>query len=157
MRVGQGYDVHRLVKGRPLILGGVNIPYPKGLDGHSDADALIHAVMDALLGAAGLGDIGQNFPDSDSRFAGISSILLLRETHRLITEAGWETVNIDATVVAQRPKLAGYKKQMADNIARALETDAANVNVKATTEEGLGFTGTGRAVSAHAVCLLKHI
>jgi 2-C-methyl-D-erythritol 2,4-cyclodiphosphate synthase len=156
MRVGQGYDVHRLVKGRPLVLGGVVIPFPKGLDGHSDADVLTHAVMDALLGAAGLSDIGTHFPDQDEHFSGISSISLLEETYKLIAGAGWSIGNIDAMVVAQRPKLAEYKKEMAGNIARALGgMDTASVNVKATTEEGLGFTGTGRAISAHAVCLLR--
>ena len=150
MRIGQGYDVHRLAEGRDLILGGVKIPYEKGLLGHSDADVLIHAVMDALLGAAALGDIGQHFPDTDSRYKGISSITLLQER-------GYVVVNIDATIVAQRPKLATYRLQMAENIAAALYLEKERVSIKATTEEGLGFTGSGEGVAAQAVVLLSEL
>ena len=155
MRIGQGYDVHRLAEGRDLILGGVKIPYEKGLLGHSDADVLIHAVMDALLGAAALGDIGQHFPDTDSRYKGISSITLLQEVGRLLEERGYVVVNIDATIVAQRPKLATYRLQMAENIAAALYLEKERVSIKATTEEGLGFTGSGEGVAAQAVVLLS--
>ncbi len=155
MRIGQGYDVHRLTEGRDLILGGVKIPYEKGLLGHSDADVLVHAVMDALLGAAALGDIGQHFPDTDSRYQGISSIALLQEVGRLLEERGYVVENIDATIVAQRPKLAAYRPQMAENIAAALHLERERVSVKATTEEGLGFTGRGEGVAAQAVALLS--
>lgn len=154
MRVGQGYDVHRLVEGRDLILGGVTIPYEKGLLGHSDADVLVHAVMDALLGAAALGDIGQHFPDTDPKYKGISSIALLREVGGLLESRGFVIENIDATVIAQRPKLAPYRPQMAENIAEALHLPVERISVKATTEEGLGFTGSGEGISSQAITLL---
>ncbi|MCD8081952.1 MAG: 2-C-methyl-D-erythritol 2,4-cyclodiphosphate synthase [Clostridiales bacterium] len=157
MRIGQGYDVHRLVEGRKLILGGVEIPWEKGLLGHSDADVLIHAVMDALLGAAALGDIGQHFPDTDPAYEGVSSVELLRKVGALLDEAGYVIENIDATVVAQRPKLAPYRAQMAANIAGALALEADQVSVKATTEEGLGFTGSGEGISAMATALLASV
>lgn len=153
MRIGHGYDVHRLVPGRKLILGGVNIPYEKGLDGHSDADVLVHAVMDALLGAAALGDIGKLFPDTDGRYLGADSIALLREVKRRLM--GYAISNIDATVIAQRPKLAPHIDAMRRNIAGALSLDVSQVSVKATTEEHLGFTGAGEGIAAHAVCLLE--
>ena len=153
-RIGHGYDVHRLTPDRALILGGVEIPYEKGLLGHSDADVLLHAVMDALLGAAGLGDIGRHFPDSDEAYRGISSMLLLSRVRDLVAAAGWKTGNADATIIAQRPKLAPYIPQMRENIARVLGIPADAVNVKATTEEGLGFTGRGEGIAAHAVALL---
>ena len=155
MRIGHGYDVHRLVPGRALILGGVTIPYEKGLDGHSDADVLVHAVMDALTGAARLGDIGKLFPDTDPAYAGISSLKLLAEVGRLLGEKGFAVVNIDATLLAQAPKVGPYKQQMAENIAAALGISPEQVNVKATTEEGLGFTGDGSGMAAHAVVLLE--
>ena len=155
MRIGHGYDVHRLVEGRRLILGGVEIPFEKGLDGHSDADVLTHAVMDALLGAAALGDIGKRFPDNDVRYLGADSIALLREVDRRLTEAGYRLGNLDVTVIAQRPKLAPYINQMRQNLAAALRTELQNVSVKATTEEHLGFTGSGEGIAAHAVCLLE--
>lgn len=154
MRIGQGYDVHRLTEDRDLILGGVKIPYEKGLLGHSDADVLVHAVMDALLGAAALGDIGQHFPDTDPRYKGISSIELLRHVGALLEEKGYVIENIDATIIAQRPKLAAYRPQMRENIAKALHLDVSQVSVKATTEEGLGFTGTGEGISSQAITLL---
>jgi len=157
MRIGQGYDVHRLVEGRDLILGGVKIPYEKGLLGHSDADVLIHAIMDALLGAAALGDIGQHFPDTDPAYQGISSIELLKEVGRLLDESGYVIENIDATIIAQRPKLASYRPLMAENIARALKITGDRVSVKATTEEGLGFTGTGEGISSQAIALLTSL
>ena len=149
-----GYDVHRLVEGRKLILGGVEIPYEKGLLGHSDADVLLHAVMDALLGAAALGDIGKHFPDTDPAYKGISSIRLLEHVGRLIEDELYVVGNIDATIIAQRPKLAGYRPQMAVNIAEALGIKPGQVSVKATTEEGLGFTGQGEGISAQAIVLL---
>ena len=155
MRIGHGYDVHRLVEGRSLILGGVRIPFEKGLDGHSDADVLTHAVMDALLGAAALGDIGKRFPDNDVRYLGADSIALLREVDWWLTEAGYRLGNLDVTVIAQRPKLAPYINQMRQNLAAALRTELQNVSVKATTEEHLGFTGSGEGIAAHAVCLLE--
>ena len=155
MRIGHGYDVHRLVEGRSLVLGGVRIPFEKGLDGHSDADVLTHAVMDALLGAAAMGDIGKLFPDTDDRYLGADSIALLREVDRRLTEAGYRLGNLDVTVIAQRPKLAPYINQMRQNLAAALHTELQNVSVKATTEEGLGFTGSGEGIAAHAVCLLE--
>lgn len=155
MRIGHGYDVHRLVEGRSLILGGVRVPFEKGLDGHSDADVLTHAVMDALLGAAALGDIGKLFPDTDDRYLGADSIALLREVDRRLTEAGYRLGNLDVTVIAQRPKLAPYINQMRQNLAAALRTELQNVSVKATTEEHLGFTGSGEGIAAHAVCLLE--
>lgn len=157
MRIGQGYDVHRLVEGRRLIIGGVDIPYEKGLLGHSDADVLLHAVMDALLGAAALGDIGQHFPDSDERYKGISSIELLKEVGKILRENGYMIENIDSTVIAQRPKLLPYCPQMAENIAAALGIEKEQVSVKATTEEGLGFTGTGEGISAQAIALLSSV
>ena len=157
MRIGHGYDVHRLVEGRSLILGGVRIPFEKGLDGHSDADVLTHAVMDALLGAAALGDIGKLFPDTDDRYLGADSIALLREVDRRLTEAGYRLGNLDVTVIAQRPKLAPYINQMRQNLAAALHTELQNVSVKATTEEHLGFTGSGEGIAAHAVCLIERV
>ena len=155
MRVGMGYDVHRLVEGRDLILGGVTIPYEKGLLGHSDADVLLHAVMDALLGAAALGDIGKHFPDTDPAYKGISSILLLQKVGELLEEHCFLIENIDATILAQRPKLRPYIDEMRRNIASACNLDLDCVSIKATTEEGLGFTGRGEGIAAHAVCLLK--
>ena len=155
MRVGMGYDVHRLTENRELILGGVKIPYEKGLLGHSDADVLIHAIMDALLGAAALGDIGKHFPDTDPEYKGISSIKLLEHVGRLIEEQLYVIGNIDATIIAQRPKMAPYIEQMRENVARALHLEIGQVNIKATTEEGLGFTGSGEGISAQAVCLLE--
>ncbi len=157
MRIGMGYDVHRLTEGRKLILGGVEIPYEKGLLGHSDADVLIHAVMDALLGAATLGDIGKHFPDTDEQYRGISSIVLLKHVASLLEEKCFVIENIDATVIAQRPKLLPYMEQMRANIADALGLDVDRVNIKATTEEGLGFTGSGEGISAQAVCLLQQL
>ena len=155
MRIGHGYDVHRLESGRKLIIGGMQIPYDKGLKGHSDADVLLHAVCDALLGAAALGDIGKHFPDTDIKYKGISSVLLLKKTAGLIKEKGYRVVNIDATVIAQAPKLSPYIEEMCQNIANAVSVKRENVNVKATTEEGLGFTGTGEGISAHAVCIIE--
>ena len=155
LRIGHGYDVHRLAAGRALILGGVDIPYEKGLLGHSDADVLTHAVMDALLGAAALGDIGQLFPDSAAEFAGISSIELLRRVCARLDESGFAVVNVDATILAQAPKLAPYRARMREEIALALGIDVSRVSVKATTEEGLGFTGSGEGIAAHAVALLE--
>ena len=157
MRIGMGYDVHKLVEGRKLILGGVEIPYEKGLLGHSDADVLLHAVMDAMLGAAALGDIGKHFPDTDPEFEGISSLKLLKCAAATVRKNGYTVGNIDATIIAQRPKMAPYIEQMRHNIAKALGTDVENINVKATTEEGLGFTGSGEGISANAVCLLERI
>ena len=154
MRIGHGYDVHRLVEGRRLILGGVDIPWERGLLGHSDADVLTHAVMDALLGAAGLGDIGQHFPDTDPAYAGADSLKLLEHVAGLLRERGFVVGNVDATVLAQRPKLAPHIPRMRENLARAMGAEPAQVNVKATTEEGLGFTGSGGGMAAHAVCLL---
>ncbi len=154
MRIGHGYDVHRLTEGRKLILGGVEIPYEKGLLGHSDADVLTHAVMDALLGAAGLGDIGGAFPDSDPLYEGISSLLLLDRVMEKLAERGFSVGNVDATIAAQRPKLAPHIPAMRENLATRLGIPPDRVNVKATTEEGLGFTGSGEGMSAHAVCLL---
>ena len=153
MRIGHGYDVHCLVAGRALVLGGVNIPYEKGLDGHSDADVLVHAVMDALLGSAALGDIGMLFPDNDERYLGADSIMLLREVKARL--ARYAISNIDATVIAQKPKLAPFIDDMRRNIAGALGLDLSRVSVKATTEEHLGFTGSGEGIAAHAVCLLE--
>ena len=157
MRIGHGYDVHRLVPGRKLILGGVEIPYEKGLLGHSDADVLTHAVMDAILGAAALGDIGMLFPDSDPKYRGADSLELLREVIRILSEAGYRVGNLDATVLAQAPKLSPYKAQMRQNLAEAAGLDVAQVSVKATTEEGLGFTGAGEGIAAHAVVLLENL
>ena len=155
MRVGHGYDVHRLVSGRKLILGGVEIPWEMGLLGHSDADVLVHAVMDALLGAAGLWDIGHAFPDNDPAYEGIDSMILLGRVREMLEEKGYTVGNIDATVLAQRPKLAGHIPQMRRNIAQVLGVEEDCVNVKATTEEGLGFTGSGEGMAAHAVALLN--
>lgn len=155
MRIGHGYDVHRLVEGRRLILGGVDIPWERGLLGHSDADVLTHAVMDALLGAAGLGDIGKAFPDTDPAYEGADSIALLERVARMVGEAGCRVGNVDATVLAQRPKLLPHIPQMRANLARAMGVAEDRVNVKATTEEGLGFTGSGAGMAAHAVCLLE--
>ncbi len=157
LRVGHGYDVHRLAEGRKLILGGVEIPWEKGLLGHSDADVLVHAVMDALAGAARLGDIGKLFPDTDPAYAGISSLKLLGEAGRLLEEKGFAVVNIDAALLAQAPKVASYKARMAENIAGALGIEPEQVNVKATTEEGLGFTGDGSGMAAHAVVLIERV
>ena len=155
LRVGHGYDVHRLAQGRPLILGGVTIPWEKGLDGHSDADVLTHAVMDALLGAAGMDDIGRLFPDCDNAFLNISSLTLLERVMKALTEQGWQVVNIDATLVAQAPKIAPYRQEMRCALARTLGIRPEQVNVKATTEEHLGFTGEGLGISAHAVALIQ--
>ena len=155
MRVGMGYDGHRLSAGRKLIMGGVEIPYEKGLLGHSDADVLLHAIMDALLGAAALGDIGKHFPDTDPAYEGISSIKLLEHVGKLLDENGYVIENIDATIIAQRPKMRPYIDQMRENIAEALKIETDQVNVKATTEEGLGFTGSGEGISSQAVCALE--
>lgn len=155
MRIGFGYDVHRLVAGRPLILGGVNVPFDRGLAGHSDADVLVHAVMDALLGAAGAGDIGRHFPDTDPCYAGISSLLLLEKTAHILAERGFKVHNIDAVVVAQAPRLFPYIAEMEANMSRVLGLDPGRVNVKATTTEGLGFTGTGEGMAAQAVASLE--
>ena len=154
MRVGMGYDVHRLVEGRKLILGGVEIPYEKGLLGHSDADVLIHAIMDALLGAAALGDIGKHFPDTDPQYKGISSVELLKHVAKLLDENNYVIENIDATVIAQRPKLRPYMEEMTKNVAGALGIEEHRLNLKATTEEGLGFTGTGEGMASQAICSL---
>ncbi len=156
-RIGHGYDVHRFAEDRDLILGGVKIPYEKGLLGHSDADVLLHAISDALLGAAALGDIGKHFPDTDGRYKGADSLLLLEACVSLLREQGFRIVNIDATVIAQKPKLAPFIAGMRENIARACRTDVSLVSVKATTEEGLGFTGELLGISAHAVCLIEQI
>ena len=155
MRIGHGYDVHRLVEGRDLILGGVKIDYKKGLLGHSDADVLLHAVSDALLGAAGLGDIGRHFPDTDPQYKGADSLMLLREVYRKISEKGFRVGNIDVTMIAQKPKLKDFIPQMQENIAAAVGVAPDRVNVKATTEEKLGFTGSGEGMACHAVCLLE--
>ena len=154
MRVGFGYDVHRLVEERKLILGGVEVPYEKGLLGHSDADVLVHALMDAMLGAAGMGDIGRHFPDTDNQYKGIDSMLLLERVTQLLQESGYHVNNIDVTVVAQRPKLAGFIPQMEANIARVIGMEESMVNVKATTTEKLGFEGEGLGISAYAVCTI---
>ena len=155
MRIGHGYDVHRLVPGRELILGGVKIPYELGLDGHSDADVLLHAVSDALLGAAGLGDIGRHFPDTDPKYKGADSLVLLNIVGQKVAQKGYRVSNIDVTMIAQKPKLKDYISRMEENIASALGLDPERVNVKATTEEKLGFTGTGEGMACHAVCLLE--
>ncbi|MBO2528002.1 MAG: 2-C-methyl-D-erythritol 2,4-cyclodiphosphate synthase [Clostridiales bacterium] len=155
MRIGHGFDVHRLTEGRKLILGGVEIPFERGLDGHSDADVLVHALMDALLGAAAQRDIGVLFPDTDPRYKGISSMLLLEEVMRILREKGFRVGNVDVTVLAQRPKLKAFIPQMCKNLAQAMNVSADRVNVKATTEEGLGFTGSGEGIACHAVCLLE--
>ena len=155
MRIGHGYDLHRLVADRPLILGGVHIPHPKGLLGHSDADVLTHAVMDALLGAAALGDIGKHFPDTDEAYRGADSLALARNVARTLADAGYHVCNVDATVIAQAPKLAPHILAMRENLATALGVPLDAISVKATTEEGLGATGEGLAIAAHAVCLIE--
>lgn len=157
MRVGMGYDVHRLVENRDLIIGGVKIPYEKGLLGHSDADVLLHAIMDALLGAAALGDIGKHFPDSDPEYKGADSLVLLKRVGELLSEEGYVIENIDSTIIAQKPKMAPHIEQMRKNIADTLGLDISRVNVKATTEEGLGFTGTGEGISSQAVALIMSV
>lgn len=157
MRVGLGYDVHRLVENRKLILGGVEIPFEKGLLGHSDADVLLHAIMDSLLGAAGLGDIGKHFPDTDEKFKGISSLLLLKEVGNLLSNNGYTIGNIDATIIAQKPKMAPFIDIMKNNISNVLNTSIDNINIKATTEEGLGFTGRQEGISSQCICLLMKI
>lgn len=157
MRVGMGYDVHKLVEGRELIIGGVKIPHTLGLLGHSDADVLLHAIMDAMLGAAGLGDIGKHFPDTDPKFKGISSIRLLEEVGKLIEEKGYIVGNIDATIIAQKPKMRPYIDQMEQNIAKTLKISTDQINLKATTEEGLGFTGLEEGISSQAICALTTI
>ena len=157
MRIGMGYDVHKLVEGRDLIMGGVTIPYEKGLLGHSDADVLLHAIMDALLGAAALGDIGKHFPDTDDRYQGISSLELLKHVKTLLDDNLYIIENIDATIIAQKPKMAPHIPTMVKNIAEALCVEENRVNVKATTEEGLGFTGEGAGISSQAICLLEEI
>ena len=154
MRIGTGYDVHKLAEGRKLILGGVEIPYEKGLLGHSDADVLVHAIMDALLGAAALGDIGQHFPDNDEKYKGADSLKLLTAVSGMIRNSGYEIGNIDATIIAQEPKLRRFIDDMRENIAAAMKTDISSVSIKATTEEKLGFTGKLEGVSAHSVCLI---
>lgn len=154
MRIGMGYDVHRLVEDRELIIGGVKIPYEKGLLGHSDADVLVHAVMDALLGAAALGDIGKHFPDTDPAYKGADSVFLLKKVGELLEQEGFFIENIDATIIAQAPKMRPYIDKMRENMANALEIDISQINVKATTEEGLGFTGTGEGISSQAICML---
>lgn len=157
MRIGQGFDVHALVEGRRLIIGGVDIPFEKGLLGHSDADVLLHAVTDALIGAAALGDIGKHFPDTDARFAGADSRVLLRETWKMLREAGYQVVNVDATIIAQAPKMAPHIGQMVVNIAADLGLRPQEVNVKAKTTERLGFTGRGEGIAAEAVCLIERL
>lgn len=154
MRIGLGYDVHKLVEGRPLIIGGVNVPHEKGLLGHSDADVLIHAIMDGMLGALALGDIGKYFPDTDDKYKGSDSMKLLKCVNDLINEKGYEINNIDSIIIAQSPKMAPHIEQMRKNIAEILNTDIDNISVKATTEEGLGFTGTKQGISAQSICLL---
>lgn len=154
MRIGTGYDVHKLTEGRQLIIGGVEIPYEKGLLGHSDADVLLHAIMDALLGALALGDIGKHFPDTDPKYKGISSVLLLEHVAKLLEEKGFGITNIDATIIAQKPKMAPHIPQMRENIAKALGIETSSLNIKATTEEGLGFTGREEGIASQAICLL---
>ena len=155
LRIGHGYDVHRLKTGRALILGGVTIPYDLGLDGHSDADVLTHAIMDSLLGAAAAGDIGKLFPDNDEAFRGISSLELLRRVKLHLAEKNYKIVNVDATIIAQAPKLSPYRETMRENLAKVMEVDIDQVSVKATTEEHLGFTGSGEGIAAHAICLIE--
>lgn len=157
LRIGHGYDVHRLVDGRPLILGGVNVPFSQGLLGHSDADVLTHAIMDALLGAAALGDIGRHFPDNDEAFAGANSLKLAEHVAALLQQHGYAIVNVDATLIAQRPKIAPYIEQMRQNLADALGLAIGQIGVKATTEEHLGFTGEGLGMAAHAICLIEKV
>ena len=154
MRIGQGYDVHRLCENRQLIIGGVNIPYEKGLLGHSDADVLLHAIADALLGAAALGDIGKHFPDTDEKYKGANSLELLAAVASLLKKENYSIINVDATIIAQKPKMSPFISEMRENIAKALGTDINNISVKATTEEGLGFTGKCEGISALAVCLI---
>ena len=153
-RVGQGYDAHRLTAQRPLIIGGIHIPYPLGLLGHSDADVLIHAIIDAILGAAGMGDIGEHFPESDERYKGVASMALLEEVLNKIW-VNWQIINVDATIIAERPKFSPYKEEMALNIARTLNISPDCINIKATTEEKMGFTGKSEGIAVHAVCLIK--
>ena len=157
MRIGHGYDVHRLVEGRELIVGGVHIPYEKGLLGHSDADVLLHAVSDALLGAAAMGDIGGMFPDNDPEYLGADSLVLLRQVFQRLRDNGYSVINVDCTVIAQKPKMKPYIPEIRMNIAAALSTDADNISVKATTEEEMGFTGRGEGISAHCVCLIDKV
>ncbi len=157
MRVGMGYDVHKLVEDRKLILGGVEIPHEKGLLGHSDADVLLHAIMDSILGALALGDIGKHFPDTDEKYKGADSMKLLEHVYNLISEKGYAIGNLDATIIAQAPKMAPHISKMRENIARVLNTDISNINVKATTEEGLGFTGSKEGISSQSICLLINI
>ena len=157
IRIGHGYDVHKLVEERRLILGGVDIPYEKGLLGHSDADVLLHAISDALLGAAALGDIGKHFPDTDAAYKNADSLVLLSKVNNIIGAAGYRVSNVDATVIAQAPKLAPHILKMRENIAKALDTDLDAISVKATTEERLGFTGSGEGISAHAVCIIEKV
>ena len=157
MRIGMGYDVHKLVEGRPLIIGGENIPYEKGLLGHSDADVLAHAIMDSILGAAGLGDIGKHFPDSDAAYKGADSLKLMERVAELIDRENYLIGNIDATIIAQKPKMAPFIDRMRANISRTLKVDVSQVNIKATTEEGLGFTGEGLGISAQSICMLETI
>lgn len=157
LRIGHGYDVHKLVEGRRLILGGVDIPYKKGLLGHSDADVLLHAISDSLLGAAALGDIGKHFPDTDVAYKNADSLVLLSRVNEIISSAGYKVSNVDATVIAQAPKLAMHIEQMRKNIAKALSVELCDISVKATTEEKLGFTGRGEGISAHAVCIIEKI
>lgn len=154
LRIGHGYDVHRLTEGRKLFLGGVEIPHTKGLLGHSDADVLLHAVCDALLGAAALGDIGKHFPDTDEKYKGISSLLLLKEVYKKVSDMAYKVSNLDVTLIAQRPKISPYTDEMRKNIANVLEISLDSVNIKGTTEERLGFTGTEEGISCHAVCIL---
>lgn len=155
MRIGMGYDVHKLVNNRKLTLGGIEIPYEMGLMGYSDADVLIHAIMDALLGAAAKGDIGKHFPDNDEHYKGISSMILLKHVKKLLDQENYTVINIDSTIIAQKPKLASYIDSMRDNIAGILDIEKNQINIKATTEEGLGFTGKGKGISAQAICLLE--
>ena len=157
MRIGHGYDVHKLVEGRDLIVGGVHIPYEKGLLGHSDADVLLHAVSDALLGAAAMGDIGGMFPDNDPEYLGADSLVLLRQVFQRLRDSGYSVINIDCTVIAQKPKMKPYIPEMRMNIAAALSTEVENISVKATTEEKMGFTGRGEGISAHCVCLIDKV
>lgn len=157
MRIGHGYDVHKLVEGRDLIVGGVHIPYEKGLLGHSDADVLLHAVSDALLGAAAMGDIGGMFPDNDPEYLGADSLVLLRQVFQRLRDNGYSVINVDCTVIAQKPKMKPYIPEMRMNIAAALSTDVENISVKATTEEEMGFTGRGEGISAHCVCLIDKV
>ena len=155
LRIGHGYDVHKLIKGRPLVLGGVRIKHKKGLHGHSDADVLVHAIMDALLGAVGLGDIGRHFPDSDTAYKDVSSIILLGQVGKLLVENGCRVQNIDSTIIAQKPKLSPYVNEMKEKISKVLNLPCGSVNIKATTEEGLGFTGKKKGIAAHAVCIVE--